>query len=212
MWSLPSREAAEVDVTVAGRDPGDHPGIRMHRTRRLHRLDVRRCQRMPVTAPARTLLDLAEVVPIRDLERAVEEARIRRLVRPRQLLDVLEHSPGRRGAGALRGLLDGDPALTRSEAESRLLALLRAAGLAPTAVNARIGRYEVDFLWRPQRLVVEVDGYGYHGTRAAFERDRLRDAELQAAGYRVMRVTWRQLVNRPEALIARIAQALAQPR
>jgi very-short-patch-repair endonuclease len=60
--------------------------------------------------------------------------------------------------------------------------------------------------------VVDVDGYAYHGTRAAFERDRARDAELQAAGYRVIRVTWRQLVDEPEAVIARIAQALAQPR
>jgi very-short-patch-repair endonuclease len=212
MWSLPSLEAAGVDVTVAGRDPGDRPGIRVHRTRRLHPVDVRRCQRMSVTAPARTLLDLAAMVPIRDLERAVDEARVRRLVRPRQLLDVLERSPGRRGAGTLRRLLDGDPALTRSEAETRLLTLLRAAGLPPTAVNARVGRYEVDFLWREQRLIVEVDGYAYHGTRAAFERDRARDADLQARGYRVMRVTWRQLVDEPEALIAHIAQALAWPR
>jgi very-short-patch-repair endonuclease len=167
---------------------------------------------MSVTAPARTLLDLAAMVPIRDLERAVDEARIRRLVRPRQLLDVLDRSPGRRGAGTLRRLLDGDPTLTGSEAETRLLALLRAAGLPPTAVNARLGHYEVDFLWREQRLLVEVDGYAYHGTRAAFERDRARDADLQARGYRVMRVTWRQLVDQPEALIARIAQALAWPR
>ncbi|MDX6675613.1 MAG: hypothetical protein QOH11_3031 [Solirubrobacteraceae bacterium] len=212
MWSLLSREGAEVHVTVAERDPGNHPGIRLHRARRLHRIDVRRCQRIPVTAPARTLLDLAALIPLRDLERAVEEARVRRLVRPRQLLDALERSPGRRGAGALRGLLDGEPALTRSEAETRMLGLLRAARLAPSAVNARVGRYEVDFLWRAQRLVVEVDGYAYHGTRAGFERDRARDAELQAAGYRVIRVTWRQLVDAPEAVIARIAQALAQPR
>jgi very-short-patch-repair endonuclease len=104
------------------------------------------------------------------------------------------------------------PAFTRSEAERRLLALLRTAGLPPTDVNARIGRYEVDLLWRPQQLVVECDGYAYHGTRAAFERDRQRDAELQAQGYRVIRVTWRQLVDHPEALIAHVAQALAQPR
>jgi very-short-patch-repair endonuclease len=87
---------------------------------------------------------------------------------------------------------------------------LRAAALPPTAVNARIGRHEVDLVWAPQRLVVEVDGFAYHGSRAAFERDRLRDAELQAAGYRVVRVTWRQLVERPEALIARLAQALVR--
>jgi very-short-patch-repair endonuclease len=212
MWSLPSLNADRVDVTVAGRDPGEHRGIRLHRVRRLHPLDVRRRGRIPLTAPARTLLDLADVIASRDLERAVNEAQVRRLVRPRQLLDAVERSPGRRSAGALRELLERDPALTRSEAEDRLLGLLRAAELAPAAVNARVGRYEVDFLWRRERLVVEVDGYAYHATRAAFERDHLRDAELQAAGYRVVRVTWRQLVDGPEALIARIAQALARPR
>ena len=212
MWLLPTSEKAEVDVTVAERDPGDHPGIRVHRARRLDPLDVRRCQRVPVTTPARTLLDLAEVVAPRDLERALNEARIRRLIQPRQILDVLERSPGRGGARALRNLLDEGPAFTRSEAEARLLALLRAADLPPTAVNARIGKYEVDFLWRPQRLVVEVDGYAYHATRAAFERDRRRDAALQAAGYRVIRVTWRRIVDEPEAVIAHIAQALARPR
>jgi len=122
---------------------------------------------------------------------------------------VLERSPGRPGAPALRALVD-DPVLTRSEAEARLLTLLRAADLPPTAVNARVGRHEVDFLWNEQRLVVEVDGYAYHGHRAAFERDRLRDAELQAAGYRVVRVTWRQVEDGSEAVIARVAQALAR--
>ena len=72
----------------------------------------------------------------------------------------------------------------------------------------RIGRHEVDFLWSSQRLVVEVDGFTYHASRAAFERDRLRDAELQAAGYRVIRVTWLQIERRPLALTARLAQAL----
>jgi very-short-patch-repair endonuclease len=212
LWLLPCDAARQIDVTVPGRDPGTHPGIRVHRVRRLNPLDVRRCQRMPITTPARTLVDLAEVLPLRTLERALSEAQIRRLVRPRQLLDVLERSPGRRGAGALRELLDHQPAFTRSEAEARLLALLRAAGLPPSSVNTRIGNYEVDFLWRPDRLVVEFDGYAYHSSRTAFERDRTRDAELQARGYRVFRVTWRQLVEEPEAVIARIAQALARPR
>ena len=70
------------------------------------------------------------------------------------------------------------------------------------ATNARPGRFEVDLLWPEQRLVVEVDGFAFHGTRAAFERDRRRDAELQALGYRVLRITWRQLTREPEAVIA----------
>lgn len=146
------------------------------------------------------------------LERAFAEAQVLGVVRRDELIDLLKRSRGRHGAAPIRALLDLEsaPALTRSEAESRLLALLRAADLPPTDVNARVGGYEVDFLWRPERLVVEIDGFAYHAHRAAFERDRLRDASLQAAGYRVMRVTWRQLRGRPEAVIARLAQALAR--
>ncbi len=140
----------------------------------------------------------------------VEEAQVRGLVLRSELHAAVEESPGKHGVALLRALLDNRPASTRSEAELRLLARLRAADMPPSDVNTRVGRYEVDLLWRPQRLIVEVDGFAYHAHRAAFERDRLRDAELQAAGYRVIRVTWRQLESRPEAVIARLAQALAR--
>ncbi len=212
LWGLAAAAVGDVDVTVPGRNPGRRPGIRVHRARRLDRRDVRRRYEIPMTAPARTLLDLAAVLSRREIERAVNEAQIRRLTRPEELLAVLGRSSGRGGAVTLRALLEegARTAPTRSEAEDRLLALLRAAELPPTDVNARVGRHEVDLLWREQRLIVEVDGYAYHASRAAFERDRLRDAELQAAGYRVMRVTWRQLVHESEALIARVAQALAR--
>jgi very-short-patch-repair endonuclease len=69
--------------------------------------------------------------------------------------------------------------------------------------------YEVDLLWREQRLIVEVDGFAYHSTRAAFERDRARDAALQAAGYRVVRLTWRQIIDEPHALVAQLAVLLS---
>jgi len=75
-------------------------------------------------------------------------------------------------------------------------------------VNVRIGRHEVDFLWREQDVIVEVDGFAFHASRASFDRDRRRDAELVALGFRVIRVTWRQIVDRPEAAIARLAAAL----
>jgi very-short-patch-repair endonuclease len=104
------------------------------------------------------------------------------------------------------------PTLTRSEAEERLLALIRAAQLPPAELNVRIADYEVDFLWRDARLVVEVDGYAYHSTPEAFERDRLRDAHLQSLGFTVMRVTWHQIVNEPHAVVARLAHALSRPR
>lgn len=71
-----------------------------------------------------------------------------------------------------------------------------------------MGRYRLDFFWRERRLNVEVDGYRYHSTRAAFEREHRRDADLQARGIRVRRVTWRQLRDEPIAVVARIALAL----
>ncbi|MGH2993183.1 MAG: DUF559 domain-containing protein [Solirubrobacterales bacterium] len=198
-----------VDITVVGRDAGAREGIRIHRLDGLQRRDADAIQGVPVTAIARTLLDLGAVVSSAEFERALAEAQVRRLVRRRDLVDQLERNRGRRGIRALRGALDeGGPAPTRSEAERRMLRLIRAADLPTPQVNARLGRFEVDFLWPEQRLVVEVDGYAYHAHRSAFERDRRRDATLAASGYTVLRVTWRQLVDAPEAVVARLASAL----
>jgi very-short-patch-repair endonuclease len=177
----------------------------------MDRRDVRTLDRIPVTTPARTLLDLGAVVSASELERALAEAQVRRLVRRRDLLDQLERNRGRAGTRALREILEvpGGPAPTRSEAERRLLRLVRSAGLPRPLVNTGVASLEVDVLWRDQRLVVEVDGFRCHSSRASFERDRKRDALLAASGYTVLRVTSRQLVNEPEAVVARIAGALA---
>jgi very-short-patch-repair endonuclease len=204
-----------VDVTVPGRQVAGRPGIRVHRVNTLHQHDLREADGISVTSPARTLLDLAVVLPTSQLERALAEAQVRRVVTRRALLDQLERNPGRSGVRALRSLVQvpGGPAATRSEAEGRLLRLVRSAEMPPPQANGRLGPYEVDLLWRERRLVVEVDGYAYHVNRRAFERDRERDARLAAAGYTVLRVTHRgrrrQLVDAPEAVIARIAGVLA---
>jgi very-short-patch-repair endonuclease len=123
---------------------------------------------------------------------------------------VIARYPRRRGSRPLRLLLELEraPALARSEAEERLLALIRAAKLPDPDVNARLGPYEVDFLWRRHNLVVEIDGFAFHSSRSAFERDRARDADLIAAGFRVIRVTWHQVTRRPEATAALISRAL----
>jgi very-short-patch-repair endonuclease len=212
LWDLRPCLPGEIDVTVTGRDSRRRLGVRVHCVSRLDDRDIRRHERIPLTAPARTLLDVAEFLPRRQLERSVEEAQVRRLVSRDQLYGVIARNPGRHGLAALRALLDRDAkaSFTRSEAEARLLELVRTAGLTSTHVNTRIGAYEVDMVWLPERLIVEVDGFAYHSTRAAFERDRLRDGALQAAGYRVMRVTWRQLEAQPEAVVNRLARALGR--
>jgi very-short-patch-repair endonuclease len=139
---------------------------------------------------------------------------VQRLTTRAAVAETLTRGKGRAGAAALRDVLEraDEPSLTRSEAERRLLELVRRARLPAPTTNARAGRFEVDLLWPEHRLVVEVDGFAFHGTRAAFERDRRRDAELQALGYRVLRITWRQLTREPEAVIALIAAALSAAR
>jgi very-short-patch-repair endonuclease len=158
-----------------------------------------------LTTPARTIADLSSSVPAVALQRLIEDAQLARLATRAQL-----EAYGR-GRPALRAALAAhdEPRLTRSEAERRLLELVRAAGLPAPRTNVRIQGMEVDMLWPAERLVVEVDGYEHHGPRPAFERDRRRDGRLLAAGYRVLRVTWRQIVDEPERVIAVLAASLA---
>jgi very-short-patch-repair endonuclease len=210
LWMLLPRrkQTEEPEVTVIGRRPRGRPGIRLHLARALDPSEARTCVGIPVTSPARTLLDIATSVPAAELERAVAEAQARRLATPRELSSVLANNPGHRGAAPLRRVLNGPRRLTRSEAELRFLSLVRRADLPQPESNIRLGRHEVDFLWREERLVVEVDGFAFHSSRVDFEHDRRRDAELQASGFRVMRVTWRQITDEPEATLVRLAQAL----
>lgn len=112
----------------------------------------------------------------------------------------------------MRALLEAPEllALTRSEAESRFLSLVRRGKLPRPEVNVRLKAFEVDFLWRRERVVVEIDGFAYHSSRGAFEQDRQRDAVLAASGLLVVRITWRQLSTEPEAVLVLLAQALAR--
>jgi very-short-patch-repair endonuclease len=122
-------------------------------------------------------------------------------------VQTIRRAPGRAGTPDLRSLI-AEPAFTRSEAERRLVALLAAAKLARPAFNHIVEGFEIDAVWRPERIVLEFDSYAFHATRAAFIRDRRKDAQLTRAGYLVLRTTWHELTNEPFALIARIAQAL----
>ena len=89
--------------------------------------------------------------------------------------------------------------------------MIRAARLPAPETNVQLHGFEVDLLWRDQKLVVEIDGYAFHSTRRSFERDRRKDRELGAKGYRVLRLTWRELTDEPEATVAAVAAALTRP-
>jgi very-short-patch-repair endonuclease len=210
LWSLvpDDEDFAEVHVTVLGRKLRSREGLRVHRTTILDPLDVRRVDGLLVTAPARTLLDQA-AVNWGGLEVAFAEAHAQRLLRSGELEAALDRAGPRRGVRVVRALMDAyDSGFTRSEAERRMRRLVRTAQLPEPLFNARVLGHEVDALWPDHKLILEVDGYGVHGHRFAFERDRRRDGERVAAGFRVIRVTWAQLVHEPLVVVGIVARAL----
>lgn len=204
VWELRERRpGARVHLTLP-RSASKRRGVKLHR-RALTPGEWLVQDGLRVTTPARTIADLSGTLADVQLQRIIEEAQRRRLATAE---DLEGYGPRRPALRAAMHAFD-EPRLTRSEAERRLLELIRAAGISSPLTNQRLLGLEVDFLWPQQRLVVEVDGYETHSPRPSFERDRSRDGQLLAAGYRVLRVTWRQLVDEPQRIIAIIAAALA---
>lgn len=169
---------------------------------------------IPVTSVFRTIFDFAAVSSLRELERAWHEAEVRGLRDRVSLPMLLERYPGRRGARNVRALLGSkEPVgITRNDFEEAFLALVEAYGLPRPRMNADLalrGRFlEIDALWEEQRVAVELDSRGVHGTKKRFESDRQRDRILVAEGWRTMRVTWRQLQEEAEEIAADLRLAL----
>lgn len=214
LWQLLplAPESVPIDILVPTRDRHRRPGVRGHRSAPLAPGEVSTFEGIPVTTPARTLLDLAAELGARELEQALARAERLGVASREEVLALVARHPGKRGVWALLALLRASAAapLTRSEAEERFLELVRRARLPNPEANVPVRGYEVDFLWRRERLAVEVDGFAFHGSAAQFERDRRRDAELSAAGVQVMRVTWRQISSDSVAMLVRLAQTLAR--
>jgi very-short-patch-repair endonuclease len=207
MFGLLPETDREVDVTVVGRNPGFHRGIRLHRPRALARHDVTTVRGIPVTTVARAICDMAATESAKDVEHAFQEALYRKLVTPRSVHAIIEREPRRRGAPVIRALLE-DPRMTRSERERALLKLIAQAQLPKPLTNVKLHGYLVDVYWPEHALVVEFDGWPAHGHRLAFDSNRKRDQVLLAHGVSTMRVTGRHLQHEPIAVAARIAQAL----
>ncbi|HET8823136.1 MAG TPA: type IV toxin-antitoxin system AbiEi family antitoxin domain-containing protein [Thermoleophilaceae bacterium] len=206
LWELLRDRGWPIHVTAA--TDRRRPGIRVHKGD-LEGERVRR-EGITVTTPARTLVDLADVAPRRLLERAIDEADYLGLD-----TDGLEPRRGRRGQGVLSSVLavhTPGATRTRSELEERFLALCDEHGIERPEVNVDIEGYECDFVWREQALVVETDGGAAHGTARARERDRIKDARLLLAGWRVVRVTWMRLLNEPGQVARELNQLLTQAR
>jgi very-short-patch-repair endonuclease/predicted transcriptional regulator of viral defense system len=207
LWKIRRTSATRIDVSV--RTPGGRrkrPGLRIHRATTLRDAEITEHQGIRVTTPARTLLDLASSLPRRALERALDEAEINELYDLASLDAIARAHQGEPGSAALQRALDldGDPTLTDSELEEIMLDLCDEQQLERPRPRAWVAGLRVDFLFAASRLVVETDGYRYHRTRRAFERDRERDAILARAGYRTLRFTHRQLTREPALVAATI--------
>jgi very-short-patch-repair endonuclease len=203
LWGLLEDRGQLIHVTAPGRRRSK--GIVVHQAplqgERLRRYGI------VVTTPARTLVDLADVVRRRrTLERAFDEADYLRLdwqsAKPRH---------GRRGSGLLASVLAvHEPGTTRtlSEFEEWFIAFSDERGFRRPEVNVSIEGYLCDFVWRDERVIVETDGDQAHGTRRARERDPVRDADLQLAGWLVIRVTSVRFSREPDAVAGQLARAL----
>jgi very-short-patch-repair endonuclease len=212
LWSLlPYPASAKVWVTVPPGRSADRPRLQLARAGVPAR-DIRRRQGLRLTSPPRTICDLSRLLDEEVLEAVVAEASYRRLASAAELVEQIEGNQGRRGLAKLRRVLDlpGGPRRTRSPAERAMLRLLRHAGVTGYETNAKVHCYEVDFWWRTEKLVVEVDGWDAHSGRVAFERDRLKAATLAAHGVRVVPITGRQLRAHPTGVLDRLRRARAE--
>ncbi|HTX32486.1 MAG TPA: type IV toxin-antitoxin system AbiEi family antitoxin domain-containing protein [Solirubrobacteraceae bacterium] len=201
----------QIHVTIRGRHGPEPTGVKVHRATTLNRGEVDIVEALPITSPARTIFDLAATADLATTERAVEEALTQKKVTERGLRTLARRVRGHRGAKLVPAILDAykEPGITKSKAERRFRALLRAAQLPQPKTNFPFRGYSLDCYWPELGVVVEIQGYQFHSSRKKFERDTRKAATLTAAGLTVAYVTWLQMENEPYAVIARTAQMLA---
>jgi very-short-patch-repair endonuclease len=214
LWGLLDTRPAKVDVTLVGRKIRPKAAIKIHHAARLDDRDRRRSAGLALTSPARTALDMAANVNPDRLEALVSEGRVRNLIRNGELEGALARVGQTVGANRLRTFLSSEeePAITRSCGERTLRRLFRQARIPQPKYNASIDGWSADLLWQDEMLVVEFDGFKFHGHRRASERDRRKDVALAELGYQVLRFTARQLEYEPLAVIASIARGLERRR
>jgi very-short-patch-repair endonuclease len=215
LWGIRSNRRGPIDVTSPSKTK-PHGGIRRHEGRRSPD-ETTVHDGIPVTTVPRTIFDLAGDSP-QAVEPALRQAEYLRLHDSLSLLDLLDRYPGHRGNRAIRAALarlKETPGRTRSDFEERFVAFLDRYRLPRPHFNAWIqlesNRFQVDCLWPDRRLIVELDSWSAHGTRAAFRSDKARDRKLAVAGYTTTRIPWSALDDEPDAIAADLRALLTDP-
>jgi very-short-patch-repair endonuclease len=198
LWGIQGSGPPFIAVSVPPRTFRRYKGIQIHR-RRLLDGDRTRHKGIPVTSPARTLIDLGVCLRPEVLETAINQADKHGLIDPESLLATAERRPGWPGTAAIKAVLDRRTfTLTDSELERRFLRLIKRARLPQPLAQQRVNGYRVDFYWPELALIVETDGLRYHRTATQQSRDRLRDHAQAAAGLTVLRFTHAQVAFEPQ--------------
>jgi hypothetical protein len=214
LWGLYRYASETIDVTAAIRRRAKRT-FRVHFSSILATEDRLVREGIPVTSAARTLLDLAIRARPEQIERLLEQAEERELLDLHAVEDVLDRAGGHRGRGRLRrslALYQPDPSFTRSRFEKLFRRLVIAAGLPAPSMNFNFAGYELDAYWPELRFAVELDLFETHGTRAAFERDHVRQEELKLLGVEMIRITRPRLQREPDAVMRNLATLLERRR
>jgi very-short-patch-repair endonuclease len=214
LWGLYCYAPERIDVTAPIRRRAKRE-FRIHFSSILAAEDRGEREGLPVTSVPRTLLDLAIRSRPDQLDRHLERAEELDLLDVHAVEALLDRAGGHRGRGRLRralALYEPDPAFTRSRFERSFQRHIRAAGLSAPAMNFNVAGFELDAYWPQYRFAVELDLFETHGTRAAFERDRLRQEQLKLLGVEMIRITRPRLQREPEAVIANLAALLERRR
>jgi very-short-patch-repair endonuclease len=185
-------------------------GVVTRQTRRLSNRDRMNWQGIPITTPARTLVDLAAVVHEGELSRAVHEASVRHGTTAKEIEGALSRRPNAEGAGRLRAVVRGDVAITLSKLERRFLKVMREAGLPLPITNRLAGGRFVDCRWPEHKLTVELDSYRYHSSRHAWEKDRKREREAYARGDQLRRYTWDDVTKGKRVILRELRPILRE--
>ncbi len=216
LWGMVPQGPRIVQITLVGRDAGRRrTGINVHQTTTVDPRDVTTYRGIPVTRPARVLLEIAPALSGRGLERMFDRGLKERRFSRHAVATVVARNPRAPAAARVRALAAAEgrfSTVTKSPPEDDMLALVRAGGLMEPEVNVWVGPHEVDFLWRSERLIVFTDGYEFHSTRRSFEGDHAQQLELEDYGFAVMRFTRNQVNKQREWVLVRLAQRLAQLR
>lgn len=213
LWGLVPRSKIRPEVTRP-RHAAGRPHLVIHQAS-LPGDEVVRVRGIPVTSVPRTMFDLAGMLKEREVERAWNEMEVREYTDRLSVSDLLGRYPGRKGSVLLAGLANRKAlplGITRNDLEEAFLALIDRFGLPRPRMNVHVALrgkfYEIDCLWGEQRVAIELDGGGAHGSTRAFQKDRERDRILLAEGYRTARITWAQIQDTPAEVAADLHQIL----